>query len=243
MTSFDKYKELYQCDFDSSMTDVSATSYSQVQLRQKEQEHKLQKLFEFISIWKDQYHNFCLKFNTYSYKEQRMTVWFTEGLPSRHIPLPNSEFYIDEFFNIILNKSAKFEIQEYKNQYNNLNRNKEYMYTQIPDQNIIISGNKFTIVGKDNNYRLDIKLNAVMICSMIVALSNNYIIYNWYSKKSKFKEFIENVAQSNYFIEFQIDREHNSLLISGSNRSVPIVLMISNFIFMMISGKMLLPKS
>ena len=37
MIDFDKYKELYQCDFSKSVTDVPAISYSQAQLRTKEQ--------------------------------------------------------------------------------------------------------------------------------------------------------------------------------------------------------------
>ena len=129
--------------------------------------------------------------------------------------LPKAEFYIDEFFNMILNKGAKFEIQEYKNNYT-LKNNKEFNYTQTPDKNIIISGNKFTIVGKDNNYRLDIKMNAALICSLIGAISNNHVIHQWYSKQARFKEFIEKMAVSHYFIEFQIDNRYTRILISGS---------------------------
>lgn len=218
MPSFDKYKELYQGNFGNPMTDVSATSYSQMQLRQKEQEHQLQRLFEFVELWKDRYELFCESFDTYSYTEQRIPIWSTEGLPSEFIPLPKSEFYIDKFFNMILNKRAKFEIQQYKQNYNpeyDLS-GRVYQYSTQPDQNIIISGNKFTIVGKDNGYRLDIKMNAALICSLIVALSHNGTIYNWYSKQSNFKEFMDKMSNSHYFVEFKIDSRHSWILIQGS---------------------------
>lgn len=218
MTDFDKYKELYQCDFSKAITDVSATTYSQAQLRQREQEHQLQKLFEFIELWKDHYELFCDNFNAYSYTKQSMPVWSMDKSERSYVPLPRAEFYIDEFFNMILTKRAKFEIQQYRQNYSPEydNSGRLYEYSKQPDQNIIISGSKFTIIGKDNNYRLDIKMNAALICSLIGAISNNHVIYQWYSKQSKFKEFIEKMAASHYFIEFQIDKMYTRILISGS---------------------------
>ena len=138
MTDFDKYNELYQCDFSKSITDVSATTYSQAHLRQREQEHQLQKLFEFIELWKDHYELFCDNFNAYSYTKQSMPVWSEGYTENGYLKLtyPKSEFYIDEFFNMVLNKRAKFEIQEYKNNYT-LKNNKEFNYTKTPDKNII----------------------------------------------------------------------------------------------------------
>lgn len=218
MIDFDKYKELYQCDFSKAITDVSAMTCSQSQLRQREQEYQLQKLFEFISIWKDRYDLFCENFDAYSYTEQRMPIFSTEYSERGYIPLPKSEFYIDELFNMILNKRAKFEIQQYRQAYTSGYDlgGRIYEYSKQPDQNIIISGNKFTIIGKDNNYRLDIKMNAALICSLIGAMSNNHVIYQWYSKQSRFKEFIEKTPASHYFIEFQIDNRYTRILISGS---------------------------
>lgn len=218
MIDFDKYKELYQCDFSKAITDVSAMTCSQSQLRQREQEYQLQKLFEFISIWKDRYDLFCENFDAYSYTEQRMPIFSTEYSERGYIPLPKSEFYIDELFNMILNKRAKFEIQQYRQAYTSGYDlgGRIHEYSKQPDQNIIISGNKFTIIGKDNNYRLDIKMNAALICSLIGAMSNNHVIYQWYSKQSRFKEFIEKTAASHYFIEFQIDNRYTRILISGS---------------------------
>lgn len=218
MNYFDKYKELYQCDFSKSTSGTSAMIYSQTQLRQKEQENQLQKLFEFIKLWKDRYELFCEKFDTYSHTEQNMPIWSIEQSERGYIPLPKSEFYSDEFFNMILNKRAKFEIQQYKQNYNpeyDLS-GRIYQYSTQPDQNVIISGSKFTIIGKDNNYRLDIKMNAALICSLIVAISNNLSIYQWYSKKSRFKDFIDKMSSSHYFIEFQVSSQYNRLLISGS---------------------------
>lgn len=220
MTDFDKYKELYQCDFSKAITDVSATTYSQAQLRQREQEHQLQKLFEFIELWKDHYELFCDNFNAYSYTKQSMPVWSEGYTENGYLKLtyPKSEFYIDEFFNMVLNKRAKFEIQEYRKNYDSVydTSGRIYQYAIQPDRNIIISGNKFTVIGKDNNYRLDIKMHAALICSLIVALSNNYIIYDWYSKQSKFKEFIDKMADSHYVVEFQVNSQYNRFLISGS---------------------------
>lgn len=203
MIDFDKYKGLYQCDYNKSITDASATTYSQAHLRQREQEHQLQKLFEFIELWKDHYELFCDNFNAYSYTKQSMQVWSMDKSERGYVPLPESELYIDEFFNRILNKGAKFEIQEYKNNYT-LKNNKEFNYTQTPDKNIIISGNKFTIVGKDNNYRLDIKMNAALICSLIGVISNNHVMYQWYSKQSNFKKFVEKISNEFKYLSFEI---------------------------------------
>lgn len=215
MIDFDKYKELYQCDFSKSITDASAMTYSQSQGWQREQEHQLQRLFEFIKLWKDRYELFCDNFDTYSYTEQSMPLWSRDKSEHGYVPLPKSEFYIDEFFNMILNKRAKFEIQQYKQNYNpeyDLS-GRIYQYSTQPDQNIIISGNKFTLIGKDSKYRLDIKMNAALICSLIGAISNNYIIYQWYSKKSRFKEFIDKMSNSHYFVEFN---GYNRIYVSGS---------------------------
>ena len=220
MTDFDKYKELYQCDFSKAITDVSATTYSQAHLRQREQEHQLQKLFEFIELWKDHYELFCDNFNAYSYTKQSMPVWSEGYTENGYLKLtyPKSEFYIDEFFNMILNKRAKFEIQEYRKNYDSVYDTsvKIYQYSMQPDQKIVVSGSKFTIIGKDGCYRLDIKMNAALICGLIVALSNNYIIYDWYSKQSRFKEFIDRMSSSHYFVEFQVNSQYNKVLISGS---------------------------
>ena len=219
MTDFDKYKHLYYGDFDTSYTNfpsnLNALSYSVAREQNNKFEKEFSNLMEFIRLWKDRYELFCGKFNAYSYTTQNMQAWSMDKSERGYVPLHESEFYIDEFFNMILNKGAKFEIQEYKNNYT-LKNNKEFNYTQTPDKNIIISGNKFTIVGKDNNYRLDIKMNAALICSLIGAISNNHVIYQWYSKQSKFKEFIEKMAASHYFIEFQIDKMYTRILISGS---------------------------
>lgn len=220
MTDFDKYKELYQCDFSKAITDVSAITYSQAQLRQREQEHQLQKLFEFIELWKDHYELFCDNFNAYSYTKQSMPVWSEGYTENGYLKLtyPKSEFYIDEFFNMVLNKRAKFEIQEYRKNYDSVYdmSGKIYQYSMQPDQNIVVSGSKFTIIGKDGCYRLDIKMNDALICGLIVALSNNYIIYDWYSKQSRFKEFIAKTAKGHYFVEFQVNSQYNRVLISGS---------------------------
>lgn len=219
MIDFNKYKELYQCGFSNSITDVSAMSYSQAQLWTKEQEHQLQTLFGFIELWKERYELFCDNFDTYSYTEQRMPLWSTDRVDRGLITLPRCEFYIDEFFNMILNKRAKFEIQQYRQNCNpEYDRSgRIYEYSKQPDQNIIISGNKFTIIGKDNNYRLDIKMNAALICSLIGAISNNIVVHQWYSRQSRFKEFIDNMAKSHYYVEFGgINSRQPYVLVSGS---------------------------
>lgn len=222
MNNFDKYKNLYYGDFDTSYTNfpssLNALGYSVAREQNNKFEKEIYNLMEFIRLWKDRYDLFCGNFDTYSYTEQSMPLWSRDKSERSYVPLPKSEFYIDEFFNMILNKRAKFEIQQYRQNYDSVCGfdGKSYQYTTQPDQNIIISGNKFTIIGKDNNYRLDIKMNAALICSLIGVMSNNHVIYKWYSKQSKFKKFIEKMAASHYFIEFQIDNRYTRILISGS---------------------------
>ncbi len=180
----------------------------------------MQKLFEFIELWKDHYELFCDNFNAYSYTKQSMPVWSEGYTENGYLKLtyPKSEFYIDEFFNMVLNKRAKFEIQEYHKNYDSVYdmSGKIYQYSMQPDQNIVVSGSKFTIIGKDGCYRLDIKMNDALICGLIVALSNNYIIYDWYSKQSRFKEFIAKMAKGHCFVKFQVNSQYNRVLISGS---------------------------
>lgn len=217
MTDFDKYKHLYYGDFDTSHTNFPSDSnplrYSVAQEQNYKFEKEIYNLIEFIKLWKDRYELFCENFDAYSYTEQNIPVWSAEHRERGYIPLPKSQFYIDELFNMILNKKAKFEIQQYKAPYCKY----DWITATEPkyNKNIIISGYKFTIIGKDNNYRLDIKMNAALICSLIGAISNNYIIYDWYSKHSRFKEFIDRMAASHYFIEFQIDNRYSRILISG----------------------------
>ncbi|QDB73969.1 hypothetical protein [Aeromonas phage 4L372D] len=217
MTDFDKYKHLYYGNFDTSYTNfpsnLNALSYNVAREQNNKFEKEIYNLIEFIRLWKDRYELFCENFDAY-YTKQSMPLWSRDRSERGYVPLPRSEFYIDEFFNMILNKRAKFEIQEYKKDYS-MKRDIELRYTQVPDRNIIISGNKFTIIGKDNNYRLDIKMNAALICSLIGAMSNNHVIYQWYSKQSRFKEFIDRMAAYHYFIEFQIDNRYSRILISG----------------------------
>lgn len=223
MNTFDKFKDLYYGDFDSSATNLpsnlNALSYSVAREQNNKFEKEFSNLMEFIRLWKDRYELFCENFDAhyYYYSKQSRPLWSRDRSERGYVPIPKSEFYIDEFFNMILNKRAKFEIQQYKN-YDSVYGldGKSYQYTKQPDQNILISGNKFTIIGKDNNYRLDIKMNAALICSLIGAISNNHVIYQWYSKQSRFKEFIGKMAASHYFIEFQIDNRYTRILISGS---------------------------
>lgn len=221
MTDFDKYKHLYYGDFDTSYTNLpsnlDALSYNVAREQNNKFEKEIYNLIEFIRLWKDRYDSFCGSFDTYSYTEQSMPLWSRDRSECGYVPLPKSEFYIDEFFNMILNKRAKFEIQQYKN-YDSVYGfdGKSYQYTKQLDQNILISGSKFTLIGKDNNYRLDLKMNAALICGLIGAISSNYVIYQWYSKQSRFKKFIEKMAASHYFIEFQIDNRYTRILISGS---------------------------
>lgn len=221
MTDFDKYKHLYYGDFDASYSNfpsnLNVLSYNMAREQNNKFEKEIYNLIEFIRLWKDRYKLFCENFDAY-YTKQSMPLWSRDRSERGYVPMPKSEFYIDEFFNMILNKRAKFEIQQYRQNYSPEydNSGRLYEYSKQPDQNIIISGNKFTIIGKDNNYRLDIKMNAALICSLIGAISNNHVIYQWYSKQSRFKEFIEKMAASHYFIEFQIDSRYTRILISGS---------------------------
>ena len=60
-------------------------------------------------------------------------------------------------------------------------------------------------------------MNAALICSLIGAISNNRVIHQWYSKQSRFKEFIEKMAKSHYYVEFGgINSRQPHILISGS---------------------------
>lgn len=223
MNTFDKFKDLYYGDFDSSATNLpsnlNALSYSVAREQNNKFEKEFSNLMEFIRLWKDRYELFCENFDAhYYYSKQSLPLWSRDRSERGYVPIPKSEFYIDEFFNMILNKRAKFEIQQYRQAYTSGYElgGRIHEYSKQPDRNIIISGNKFTIIGKDNNYSLDIKMNAALICSLIGAISNNHVIYQWYSKQSKFKKFIEKTAATHYFIEFQIDNRYTRILISGS---------------------------
>lgn len=209
MSSFDKYKDLYYGDFDTAYTNfplnLNALSYSAAREQNNKFEKEIYNLLEFIKLWKDRYELFCDNFDTYSYTEQSMPLWSRDKSERGYVPLPKSEFYIDEFFNMILNKRVKFEIQQYKNYDSEYDLSgRIYEYATQPDQNIIISGNKFTIIGKDNNYRLDIKMNAALICSLIGVISSNYVMYQWYSKQSNFKKFIEKISNEFKYLSFEI---------------------------------------
>ena len=217
MTDFDKHKHLYYGDFDTSCTnfpsDSNALSYSAAREQNNKFEKEIYNLLEFIKLWKDRYELFCDNFDAYSPTEQMMPIWSTEHRERGYIPSPKSEFYIDEFFNMILNRRAKFEIQKYGR---GMHYDKSRSLIEQTSKNILIMGDKFTIIGKDGAYRLDIKMNAALICSLIGAISNNYIVYDWYNKKTKFKEFIEKMTGSHYFVEFQIDNRYTRVLVSGS---------------------------
>lgn len=217
MTDFDKYKHLYYGDFDTSCTNfpsnLNALSYSVAREQNNKFEKEIYNLVEFIKLWKDRYELFCGKFDTYSYTEQNMPLWSRDSSELGYVPLPEFEFYIDEFFNMILNKRAKFEIQGYRH---GMDYDRLGSLIEQSNINMMILGDKFTIIGKDSGYRLDIKMNAALICSLIVAISNNPSIYQWYSKQSRFKEFIDKMAASQCFIKFQVSSQYNSLLISGS---------------------------
>lgn len=214
MTDFDKYKHLYYGDFDTSYTnfpsDSNPLSYSVAQEQNYKLEKEIYNLIEFIRLWKDKYEMFCDNFDTYSYTEQSMPLWSRDTSEHGYIPLPKSEFYIDEFFNMVLNKRTTFEIQKYCR---GMHYDKSRSLIEQTNENILILGNKFTVIGKDGTYRLDIKMNAALICSLIGAISNNYTIYDWYSKQSRFKEFIGKMSSSHYFVEFN---EYNRIYVSGS---------------------------
>ena len=210
MTDFDKYKHLYYGDFDSSATNfpsnLNALSYSVAREQNNKFEKEIYNLIEFIKLCKDRYDLFCGNFDTYSYTEQSIPLRSMDKSELGYISIPKSEFYIDEFFNMIINKRAKFEIQQYRQSYTSGHELgcRIYEYLKQPDQNIIIYGNKFTIIGKDNNYRLDIKMNAALICSLIGAISNNHVIYQWYSKQSNFKKFVEKISNEFKYLSFEI---------------------------------------
>ncbi|ULG01401.1 hypothetical protein phiA019_0054 [Aeromonas phage phiA019] len=210
MTDFDKYKHLYYGDFDTSYTNFPSNlgelSYNVAREQNNKFEKEIYNLIEFIRLWKDRYELFCQNFDAYYYTTQNMPVWSMDKSERGYVPLPKSEFYIDEFFNMILNKRAKFEIQQYRHNYRPEydNSGRLYEYSKQPDQNIFISGNKFTIIGKDNNYRLDIKMNAALICSLIGAISNNQVIHQWYSKQSNFKKFVEKISNEFKYLSFEI---------------------------------------
>lgn len=224
MDKFKYFNNQYFCDFSkSNMQEEPATieklRIAESTLRNKQQEQDLYNLFQFIKIWKDKYDLFCHEFKCYTYTGPRIPVRSCNSPIEEcgYLLLPKVEFYIDEFFNMILNKRAKFEIQQYLQNYNPEydKVGRIYEYTKQPDKNIIISGNKFTMIGKDNTYRLDIKMNAALICSILSALSNNYIIYDWYSKQSRFKEFIDTLSNKAYYLTFDVGKRSTRVNIRG----------------------------
>ncbi|WAW11385.1 hypothetical protein vBAcePPAc_0008 [Aeromonas phage vB_AceP_PAc] len=243
MTDFDKYKHLYYGDFDVSCTnfpsDLSALSYNVAREQNNKFEKEIYNLIEFIKLWKDRYELFCENFDAYSYTEQNIPVWSAEHRERDYIPLPKSEFHIDEFFNMILNKKAKFEIQQYKAPYGKY----DWITATEPkyNKNIIISGNKFTIIGKDNNYRLDIKMNAALICSLITAMSNNFCTFAWYGKGGRFKDFITNVADDFKYLTVNFNNQyHSRFVIWGNEKEMIIDIDTANNVLYLIYGSEIL---
>ena len=155
MTDFDKYKHLYYGDFDASYSNfpsnLNVLSYNMAREQNNKSEKEIYNLIEFIRLWKDRYEMFCDRFNMYYYyAEQNLARCSPEPSAIGCLPLPESEFYIDEFFNMILTKRAKFEIQQYRQNYSPEydNSGRLYEYSKQPDQNIIISGSKLRLSVK-----------------------------------------------------------------------------------------------
>lgn len=241
MMDFDQYEKLYCGDFNSKSTNLFETTIPRNKLLQEQcirLENDIRKLSVFMEIWKDCYETFCRKFNCHTWTAQAMPIWSTESSDILHVSLPKSELYIDSFFNMIINKTARFEIQQYKEPYD-VQPDKYPYYTSLPDQNILISGKTFIVSGKDNRYQLDTKINNALICSLIVALSNNYIIYDWYSKQSKFKKFIDYIAKSHYFIRFSIDDNINRVHIGGGTKDPLTIDIDRNWLYLVISDETL----
>ena len=212
MIDFEKYREQYECNF---ITGIDEERYNINRNLIRRQEEQMRKLFDFFHLWKDRYRMLCEDFGTYTLVNSPPVPIFSNALELEYNPLPKVDFYIYEFFDMIINHRAKFDIQNYKTNYDLNYTSREFRYNQVPDYNLSISGNKFIMIGKDNNYRLDIKMNSALICSLLYALSNNFNIYKFYYKSSKFRDFINNVSTSHYFVEFQIENHYNRVLISG----------------------------
>lgn len=221
----DYFNNQYLCDFNKEKMQEEPFTMERLRtaigtLSYKKKEQELYDLFEFIRKWRDRYDLFCHNFNCYTYIDSReftQVSWSTEDLFAS-----NKELYMVEFFDKVLLKRARFELQEHQynrgGDYDYLDPNfrQGYNYNFQPNVTKIISGNHFILSGQEYKYRLDVKMNSALICSLVVALSNNYIIYDWYSKQSRFKEFIDKISSSHYFVEFQASNQYNRLLISGS---------------------------
>ena len=248
MTDFDKYKHLYYGNFDTSYTNfpsnLNALSYNVVREQNNKFEKEIYNLIEFIRLWKDRYKLFCENFDAYYYyTPQSLPFWSRDKSERGYVQLPKSEFYIDEFFNMILNKRAKFEIQQYRQNYSPEydNSGRLYEYSKQPDQNIIISGNKFTIIGKDNNYRLDIKMNAALICSLITAMSSNFCTFAWYGKGDRFKDFITNIANDFKYLTANFNNQyHSRFVIWGNEKEMIIDIDTANNVLYLIYGSEIL---
>lgn len=215
MIDFKGYREQYECNFTTSIDEERYNINRNLPRRQEEQ---MRKLFDFFHLWKDRYRMFCEDFGTYTLVNSPGHIFMSasKDLELEYNPLPKVDFYIYEFFDMIINYRAKFDIQNYKTNYDfNCTSNFSRRYNQVPDYNLLISGNKFSIIGKDNNYRLDIKMTSALICSLLYSLSNNYNIYKFYHKSSKFRDFIDKVSTSHYFVEVQLERGYNIVLING----------------------------
>lgn len=229
MDKFNKYfNDQYFCNFSSSPDKEELFTLEQRRtvdstLRNKQQEQELYNLFQFIKIWRDKYDLFCHEFNCYSLTKSNIPVWSGSNNQYGFDTVIKSEFYMDQFFHMILDKRAKFEFHSPmdRSSYNYLNSNlRHYDYAMKPNVTKIISGATFIMSWQDNNYRLDIKLNSALICSLLVAISNNFTVYDWYSKKSRFKEFINKISNDFNYLTFEFNKSHSRIKLCGKQEMV-----------------------
>lgn len=214
MIDFEGYREQYECNFTTSIDEELYDINKKLLHRNEEQ---MRRLFDFVHLWKDRYRMFCEDFDAYLLVASPVPIFMSasNALELEYNPLPKVDFYIYEFFDMIINYRAKFDIQNYKTNYDFNYTSRQFRYNQVPDYNFLISGNKFHMIGKDNNYRLDIKMTSALICSLLYSLSNNHNIYKFYHKSSKFRDFIDKISTSHYFVGFQVENHYNRVLING----------------------------
>lgn len=231
MDKFNKYfNDQYFCDFSKSSMQEEPFTLEKLRtaestLRNKQQEQELYNLFQFIKIWRDKYDLFCHEFNCYTITKSSIPVWSGSNNQYGFDTVIKSEFYVDQFFYTLLDKRFKFEIQEHE-----YRRGMDYDYLEpnyfkrnlygTPNTTKVIYGDKFIMSWQDNNYRLDIKLNSALICSLLVAISNNFTVYDWYSKKSRFKEFIDKMSNDFKYLTFEFNKSHSRIKLCGRQEMI-----------------------
>lgn len=194
----------YYFNLDTKIQDnyISNIKMQRIEQQQKVQELELKQLFEFLENWKSKYDVFCHEFSCYSYYANQDMIWDRayDREPFKYLETSKREVYIDDFFNMVLGRSAKFELHSYQNPH--MSHNRQSMYGYSKEQATVVKTDKFMLTGKDSGYRLDIRMHPALVVSLIATMYDNYTVFDLMRNK-RFREFVGNLCSA-YCVEFSL---------------------------------------